>query len=525
MRIGGLASGMDIDSLVGKLMKAERMPLNRMQQESTTLTWKRDAFRDVNKALFELENMTLGMEYGSTYNAKSVSSSNESAVTATASSDASNGSYNINVERLASSAINISQSELNIDPNKTFKEQNISNTGTFEFFTYAEDGTKNPAHEFTVDPGDTLNDVLKDITKKDNNVRAFYDSQSKKVVLETTRTGDYNQTDNYLGAEIGFNGQSNSSFFTDTLDIKNGEYVDADENGATDGVKEWKKLENGGINAKFTYNGELTIESKNNSYTLNDVNFDFKGKGTARLNVTNDVEASFDKIIKFIDKYNQTVEKLNDTQQEEIYRDYKPLTTKQKKEMSESEIKLWEEKAKSGILQNESAISGGLFDLRRSWYENVDTGVSVEIGNDNPGELTSITQIGITTTRDFTDGGKLIVEPKKLKEALREDPDGVYKLFSNDAKGDTRGVINRLEDSLEQTMEKIGSRAGRGEETLESYTIGKRMGDLNDRIAEFEDRLVRVENRYWSQFSQMEQAIQRMNQQSAQLMSQFGGGA
>lgn len=523
MRIGGLASGMDIDSLVGKLMKAERMPLNRMEQDISLMTWKRNAFRDINKSLLELENMTLEMEYGSTYTAKSVSSSNESAVTATATAEASNGSYNIEVTQLATSAINISQSALDIDPTKTFKEQNISNTGTFEFFTYAEDGTQNPAHKFTVDPEDTLNDVLKDITEKDNNVRAFYDSQSKKVILETTRTGDYNQTDTFLGAEIGFNGQSASSFFTDTLNIKNGEYVDADENGVTDGVKEWKKLETGGTDASFKYNGltqELT--SKTNSYALNDVNFEFKDLGTAHLNVTNDVDASFEKIMKFVDKYNEVVEKLNGTQQEEIYRDYKPLTDKQKEDMSEDQIKLWEEKAKSGILQNESAISNGLFDLRRSWYENVDTGVTVEIGDNNPGELTSITQVGITTTRDFLDGGKLEVDSGKLKEALREDPEGVYKLFSNSAEGSSRGIINRLEDSLEQTMEKIGSRAGRGDDTLESYTIGKRMKDINERISSFEDRLVQVENRYWSQFTQMEQAIQRMNSQSAQLMSQFG---
>src|SRR5699024_10561096 len=112
MRIGGLATGMDIDELVEKLMSAERIPLDRMQQNKTTLTWKRDAFRDVNKALLELDNLMLQMKKGSTYNSKSVTSSNEAAISATASSSTVNGTYTFEVESLASSSINISENEI-----------------------------------------------------------------------------------------------------------------------------------------------------------------------------------------------------------------------------------------------------------------------------------------------------------------------------------------------------------------------------------------------------------------------------
>jgi len=47
-RIGGLASGMDIDSIVQKLMSAERAPLYKLQQKKTTYEWQRDAYRSVN---------------------------------------------------------------------------------------------------------------------------------------------------------------------------------------------------------------------------------------------------------------------------------------------------------------------------------------------------------------------------------------------------------------------------------------------------------------------------------------------
>src|SRR5690625_5257580 len=118
---------------------------------------------------------------------------------------------------------------------------------------------------------------------------------------------------------------------------------------------------------------------------------------------------------------------------------------------------------------------------------------------------------------------KLIVDEDKLRTALKDDPEGVQKLFSNSDDKDSRGLVNRLEDSIEATMKSIERKAGKSTSTLENYTLGKQMKELNERISSFEDRLVRIETRYWNQFSAMEQAIQRMNQQSSYLMSQFGG--
>ena len=72
-------------------------------------------------------------------------------------------------------------------------------------------------------------------------------------------------------------------------------------------------------------------------------------------------------------------------------------------------------------------------------------------------------------------------------------------------------------------MKKIEERAGKGTHTLEQYTLGRRLKDLNERISAFEARLIRIENRYWNQFTAMEKAIQRMNEQHSYLFSQFSG--
>lgn len=519
MRVGGLATGMDIESMVNKLMDAERMPLTRMEQDRTTLEWKRDAFRDINRALLELDDMAFDMKMSDAYQTKKVTSSQESAVTATGKTSSSNGSYSIQVESLATSAINVSYGTVDQEIDSEYHGK------TFEFFTFDEEGNEQ-THTFEVNEGDTVNDVLKRITdNSENNVRAFYDAQANKVVLETTRTGNYNSTEKFNGAEIGFyeeddGDKKKNTFFTDVLKIstflknEDGELIN--ENGdPIVGNEEPLKAEQGGTNAKFTYNNGLEIESKNNWYELNGITFEFHNttEGNARINVTNDIDHSFNKIMDFVNKYNEVIDKLNGSQQEQIYRDYQPLTDEQKEEMSDDQIKMWEERAKSGILRRETSITAGMFDMRQSWYAQVETGGAYE----------SLTQIGIETTSTYLDGGKLEVNEDDLRTALRENPGDVQRLLTNSAEGNSRGLINRLEDAVESTMKKIEERAGKGSFTLDQYTLGKRMKDLNDRISAFEDRMIRVENRYWSEFTAMEKAIQRMNDQSAQLFSQFGG--
>src|SRR5690625_1993363 len=147
MRVGGIASGMDIDAMVKKLMEAERMPLTRLQQQQTTLEWKRDAFRDINSHLLELDNMMLDMKYSTTYKPKAASSSNSDAITATATSNATNGSYEIKVDQLATNAINVSQEVVGKDVDLSVF------IGDHLFSTYDKDGGEQE-HTLTIDAGD-----------------------------------------------------------------------------------------------------------------------------------------------------------------------------------------------------------------------------------------------------------------------------------------------------------------------------------------------------------------------------------
>src|SRR5699024_2906605 len=148
----------------------------------------------------------------------------------------------IKVNELATSAMNVSTEKINID--KVLEQQTVS------FTTFDKDGNA-IEHDIEVEDGQTIKDVLGKINSADNNVRAFYDQETGKVIMETTRTGSFNTS----GEEIVY---SHNSFFTNELRM-----VQENEVGGTD--------------ASFVYNDGLELTSKTNSYTLNNITFNFHG--------------------------------------------------------------------------------------------------------------------------------------------------------------------------------------------------------------------------------------------------------
>jgi len=231
---------------------------------------------------------------------------------------------------------------------------------------------------------------------------------------------------------------------------------------------------------------------------------------------TTNVDDIMTKIKEFVTTYNGFIKDLNDQTKETKYRDYKPLTSEQKENMSENEIKLWEEKAKSGLLRGDTLIREGLSNMRSLVYQS------------NPAidsKYNTLFSIGITTSKNYNDGGSLQIDETKLRKVLEEDPDAVEKLFKNsegkkedivDGKTvDTRGYIDKLRESMKSFEITIEKKAGRSTMTDAQYAIGKNLVDTESRISTWKRKLEDIESRYWKQFTAMETAINKANSQSS----------
>jgi flagellar hook-associated protein 2 len=519
MRIGGLASGMDIDQIVKDLMKAERMPLDKLYQKKQLLEWQRDDYREMNKLLSELDTFIFdGIYRQSTFIKQTVTSSNEAAVSVKNISSTSKLTSTIKVTQLAENAYMYGSDVVgnsSFDPSQTLASQagNLnanpgytlpSGTATIRIKAIQSDGSM-PTEwtEIQFDPNvDSLNTLIDKINNSSAGVVAFYDSQTGKVSLAAKNTGDA------PGAEIVIDDTADK-FLIDVLHLSK----DSD---AAAGAS----LGRTGKNAEFIING-LSTSRSTNVFQINGYEYTLKQTTSSEVTITSstDVDAIFNSIKAFVDKYNEVIGKINAELKEERYRDYPPLTDEQKEAMTEKQIELWEEKAKSGLLRGDSILSSGLSKMRMDLYTKVE-GANITSG------FSQLAEIGITTSPNYLDGGKLIIDETKLREKIQENPDAIYRLFNNDSTNySEKGIARRLRDTIKNTIGKIEQKAGKTLWTNHQFAIGRDLIQIENQIDRFEDRLKQIEDRYWRQFTAMEKAIQRANEQSMYLMNAFFGGA
>lgn len=538
MRISGLASGMDIDSLVEKLMTAERVPLDKLEQQKQIYEWQRDSYRDVNKKLTTFDNYIADNFILKSLNAKTATTSNSNLVEATATGSAS-GTLSIEgVKQLATAARKVGSmvkeeggkiatgstkiSELDSNSNTKF-------TGTEEYSILlksinASGKLATEATEIKFKASDTIDDVISKINSSKSGVVAFF--EKGQLSLTAANTGQLEGND----AEIQL---------VDSQDSTDGQTINGTGNALFSllgvGESNSNKLVDGGTNAIFSVNGIETVRSSNRftlngySITLKDTfntTFDETAGKSVTLTAATNVDEIVDKIKEFVKTYNGFITDLKSLTTETKYRDYKPLTTAQRKEMEDKEVELWEGKAKSGLLRNDSIISSGLSSMRSLIYQS-NPAVS------NP-KYNTLYNIGITTSKDYTAGGTLEIDESKLRAALEADPDSVVQLLTGageqDAtvtvngetkQADTRGFLRKIRTEMDVIEKKIDERAGRGSMNETQYTLGKNLRDVTKRIEAWEDKLTAKETRYWTQFSAMESMINKANNQSSMLTNQF----
>lgn len=351
--------------------------------------------------------------------------------------------------------------------------------------------------KFLIQGSESLNSVMSKVNNSKLGVTMFYDSYSDKVTMTRKETGVYNNSEN--GKEIEF---TDGDFLTQVLGFHNitpdppGNYINAE-------------------NATFIING-LETSRQSNTFSMNGVTFTLK-KTTdtpVTINVNNDNDKLYENIKNFVDKYNELVEKIEKKLSEPKYKNYLPLNDDEKEKLSETQQEKWENMAKSGILRNDSILSGLVTQMRTAIYSAVNQ-------DDLDSAMKSLSAIGITTTADFTTA-KLEINESKLKAAIEKDPNSIELLFNGTGATDgQKGVIQRLYDKVNATMDQLKERAGNSYSVNNQFTIGRQLDDLDDRIERFEDRLADLETRYYSQFTAMEQAIQKANSQAAYLAQFF----
>lgn len=273
------------------------------------------------------------------------------------------------------------------------------------------------------------------------------------------------------------------------------------------------------------YNGfNLELRDTTGDYIDEHGNVYFKDDGTlidssgkeqkAEIISTRDTEKVVSTVKSFVEDYNKLIADLNKlTHEEATYKKYAPLTNEQKKEMSESEITLWNEKAKTGLLRNDSSISSFLADMRQSMYKNV-------------GSSYVLSQIGINSSSEWKEYGKLAVDEVEFTKALNEDPDGVMELFNG-----VDGLAGRLNDVCNKTANKSTSSQGTlvreagviGYGSEKNNVIFNKLKQITDRLQSLSSLYDKKRQVYWNKFNAMEVQLNSISEQGSWLANFSGG--
>lgn len=513
IRLSGLVSGMDTDNVVKELMKAQRAPLNKLLQRKQTDSWKRDSLREMNALLLDFRmNTVSNMRLQGPYLKKKLVADNENAVSIKQTGSPNLSTYNVKVNKLAQEAepARLDTKTLVTDPSKTLKEAGF--TGTFNFTI--KNGT-----QITLGENDTMDSVVKLINDQSSQtgvVATFFD---EKLIFTSTSTGTAAEInleyDNVPNAKIFGLSQDTSASPPTTLTVsKQGEAGVAGEvviNGVTSSI----------TSNKFTYDGiELYLKQEGVSFNVNS---------------SQDEDAIFDSIKGFVDKYNELIDKLNQKISEVRYKNYQPLLDEEKEALSEKQIEQLEGKAKSGILRNDPYLQKALTQMRQI--------MSAPVAGISDAKFDTLNEIGIGTAKadgkfavaNYQENGKLYIDEKKLREAIRDNGTKVLDLFTKNPSETTTdadeinmetGIAKRLYNNLQDIISRITDVAGLTGmgETADGFSMGRQMKTLNKSIDSLELRLKSIEDRYYKQFAAMEQAMSKANSQSSWLAQQFGGG-
>lgn len=492
MMFPGLATGLDTNQIIKDLMRVERLPLDRLNQRRQTLEWQRDDYREMNRLFTSFRQKVDGVRLQSDFLQWSVGSTNNAALSSAVVGNPSQSMYTVEVKKLAQAGKHASATFTFTAEHPGQKLSEVEEwKGDFQFTVNGK--------EFQVKEDDTVESVVLRINQAFEETEVRAEIVGNQIVLKSIEAGEGTKV------EVTVDGDA-TVLGLDNIEIVNGTDANPQQ-------------------AEIVING-VTLRSDTNRFTYDGLQIDVKqlteGQ-SVNLSLSRDVDAIFDKVTEFVEAYNELIETVQEKLGERRYRDYPPLTDEQREQLSEKEIEKWEERARSGLIKNDPLLSRAMSNFRLDFYSTVEG-----VGH--------LSEIGITVGDPiagysrYRDGGKLHIDEAKLREAISNDPDLVMDIFTksgSSADEATRyketGVAKRLYDSLNGIISQLNEKAGYpvSLSDADNSLMGRQLRDIDERIVDMERRLLQVEDRYWREFTALEKAMERLNQQNSWLMSQL----
>lgn len=187
MRMSGLMSGMDTESIIQELVSAKQTKVDDAKKAQTKLQWKQDAWKDLNTKLKNLQSKYLNnMRFVSSYSKRTTKVSNSSAVSVITGENAVNGVQSLQINQLAKTGYLTGAQIKGTDGKELTAASKLGDLGVTGESTFnITAGTKSV--DITVNQDTTISDVLNKL--KESGVNASFDAKNQRFFVSASASG------------------------------------------------------------------------------------------------------------------------------------------------------------------------------------------------------------------------------------------------------------------------------------------------------------------------------------------------
>lgn len=502
MRMTGMMSGMDTESIIQELVSVKRTKVDDVKKKQTKLEWKQDAWKELNTKLKNLQSKYVSnMRFSTAYMKKTTKVSNSSAVSVITGENAVNGVQSLQVKQLAKTAYLTGAKMKSANGGSLTALSKLSDLAGGDSITGSgqikiQAGSKEVSMNITADT--TISDVMNQL--KDAGLNANFDAKQQRLFVSAKESGEAND---FSIVGLDSNGQAALSALGISASSVGSSKIDGQ-----DAIIYLNKAEFTNSTNSFEING-LTITALSETAAGEDVT----------ITTQDDTDGIYDMIKNFFKEYNSIINEIDKLYNAESASKYEPLTDDEKESLSDAEVEKYEKKIKDALLRRDSNLSS----IRTAFTTTMSSGVTVN------GKKMYLSDFGIDTLGYFTaadnqknayhidgdpDDEDTSGNADKLKSLISSDPDTVVSFFSS------------LSRELYSSMNNLSS-AIDGYRTYGSFYDDKKMksdySDYTTKIAEMEEKVNDYEDKWYKKFSKMETALAKMQSNSSAISSLLGG--
>lgn len=371
-RITGITSGLDTESLVKTFSSRYSVKKDKIWKQKQNLQYKQDAWKDMNKDIYNLYTNLFNNRLTSSYQKTEVKSSDEK-IAQISGNNKDIKMQSLTVEQIASQTF--------LTGGKVDRKEPVGVNGNLKVYVGGSE------KDINITPDMSMEQVARKLTEA--GLVANFDENNMRMFVSSIKTGK--DSDFSLGGDASL---------LDALGLGS------------------SATKTNGQDALITLNG-VQFESSNNNFNINGFNIEAKSIGSVSIS-SQSTNKIFDIVKDFIDQYNTLIKKI-DTAYNTSAKGYDPLTAEEKESLNEKEIEEWDKKVKDGALYKDET----LIDISNS-LKNIMGSTSVDGIN--------LRSLGLTLGDYFTtekeERGVYQLDEDKLKSAISENPSKVINFMT-----------------------------------------------------------------------------------------------